>query len=70
MGYSFSVEYKNTAVFGNADGLSQLPTGSGDKQNHCDINVIELVHEEKLDNFTVRTSDIVMEASKDPVLSK
>ena len=73
MGYSFSIEYKNTAVFGNADGLSRLPTGPDlcfDKQNHGDINVIELVHEEKLDDLPVKASDIATATSKDPVLKQ
>jgi len=44
MGYSFSIEYKNTAVFGNADELLQIPMGPNlcfNKQNHGDINAIE-----------------------------
>ena len=71
MVYSFSIEYKSTKVFGNADGLSRLPTRpdlSFDRQNHGKINIIELVHEEKLDNLPVKASDIAVKTSKDPVL--
>ena len=73
MGYSFTIEYKNTNVFGNADGLSRLPTGpdlSFDRQNHGNINIIELIQEEKLDDLPVKASDIATETSKDPVLKQ
>ena len=69
--FIFSIEYKSTKVLGNADRLSRLPTGpdlSFDRQNHGNINIIELVHAEKLDNLPVKASDIAVETSKDPVL--
>jgi len=40
------------------------------KQNHGDINVIELVHEEKLDDLPVKASDIATATSKDPILKQ
>jgi len=73
MGYSFSIEYKSTKVFGNTDGLSRLPTGPDlffDGQNHGNVNITESVNEEKLDDLPVKPSDIAIGTSKDPVLKQ
>ena len=73
MGYSFHIEYKSTAVFGNADGLSRLPAGPDryfDRQNYGKINMTELLQVEKLEELPVKASDLAAETNRDPVLKQ
>ena len=73
MGYSFHIEYKSTAVFGNADGLSRLPAGPDrcfDRQNYGKINMTELLQVEKLEKLPVKASDLATETNRDPVLKQ
>ena len=66
IGYSFPIEYKSTAVFGNADGLSRLPAGQDrcfDRQNYGKINMTELLKVEKLEELPVKASDLTAETN-------
>ncbi|CAF3948225.1 unnamed protein product [Rotaria sp. Silwood2] len=73
MGYTYKIEYRSTNDFGQADGLSRLPTGPDkifDNQDPAEVQVIASIQEEFQKELPLRASQIAQATQKDTNLSK
>ncbi|XP_060063528.1 uncharacterized protein K02A2.6-like [Ylistrum balloti] len=70
-GYTYSIQYKNTKLHGNADGLSRLPLKSARTQSEREIlDESHLFQVSQIETLPVSASDIVKGIRKSPTLCK
>ncbi|XP_055347368.1 uncharacterized protein K02A2.6-like [Paramacrobiotus metropolitanus] len=73
MGYTFSIEYRRTEEFGQADGLSRLPLHSTQLEKYPNLgmdNVASALHVESAENIPVSVEDIARETAADAELQE
>ncbi|XP_055354393.1 uncharacterized protein K02A2.6-like [Paramacrobiotus metropolitanus] len=73
MGYTFSIEYRRTEKFGQADGLSRLPLHSTQLEKYPNLgmdNVVSALHVESAENIPVSVEDIARETAADAELQE
>ncbi|XP_055331222.1 uncharacterized protein K02A2.6-like [Paramacrobiotus metropolitanus] len=73
MGYTFSIEYRRTEEFGQADGLSRLPLHSTQLEKYPNLgmdNVVSALHVESAENIPVSVEDIARETAADAELQE
>jgi len=73
MGYSYNIEYRSTNDFGQADGLSRLPTGPDiqfDREDTTESQTVALIQHELQKDLPVRASQIAEATRKEHVLAQ
>ena len=73
MGYTFTIEYRETSKFGQADGLSRLPLTSKELFDVQDMGMSGVVYQiqvENLENTPVSANDVKKATDRDPILSQ
>ena len=69
MAYTYDIEYVKTKQFGNADGLSRLPSGPNLRFDNATVDTVGMVQDEFLKKLPVSSSLIAEETSKNVTLS-
>ncbi|KAK2578340.1 hypothetical protein KPH14_012794 [Odynerus spinipes] len=65
--FTFDIEYKNTKLHGNADGLSRLPVKAG---NEFEYDVVDNYEINLIDTLPITIQDLEKETMKDTELNK
>lgn len=68
--HNYSIEYRNTANHGNADGLSRLPLSTPSTSTDEETDACNVFYSSQFENLPVTCDTVRKETQRDPVLSQ
>lgn len=68
--HNYSIEYRNTANHGNADGLSRLPLSAPSTSTDEETDACNVFYSSQFENLPVTCDTVRKETQRDPVLSQ